>query len=74
MVRSKEGAEFEQLQGEREMEDKDEDLPKVSFWELLRLNKEDWHLLLIGTVMSALVGCTFPLVSIVFDEVFEVSW
>lgn len=70
----KEEVKFQQLQGKREVDTEDGDLPKVSFWELLKLNKEDWHLLLIGIIMSALVGCIFPLVAIVFGEVFEVSW
>ena len=61
------------LQGNWEMEDEDEDLPKVSFWELLKLNKEDWYLLLIGIVMSALVGSAFPLVSLLFSETVRVS-
>ena len=58
----------------KDMVDEDEDLPKVSFWELLKLNKEDWYLLLIGITMSALVGSMFPLVSILFSETVRVSW
>ena len=49
-----------------------ESLPPVSFLELLKLNIPDWYLVLIGIVCSALFGCLFPLMSILFSEVLRV--
>ena len=52
---------------------KKEKLPKVSFKELLKLNKPDWPLVLIGIVCSAVIGCLFPLMAILFSDVLRVS-
>ena len=52
---------------------KKEQLPKVSFMQLLRLNKPDWLLVLIGVICSAIIGCLFPLMAILFSEVLAVS-
>ena len=51
------------------------DIPhrKVSFKELLKLNLPDWPLVLIGVILSALIGCLFPLMAILFSEVLRVS-
>ena len=49
-----------------------ESLPPVSFLELLKLNIPDWYLVLIGIICSALFGCLFPLMSILFSEVLRV--
>ena len=47
--------------------------PEVSFSQLLKLNKPDWVLVLIGVLFSALIGCLFPIVSLLFSEVLRVS-
>ena len=52
---------------------KKEKLPKVPFKELLKLNKPDWHLVLVGVICSAIVGCLFPLMAILFSDVLDVS-
>lgn len=52
---------------------KKEKLPTVPFRELLKLNKPDWHLVLTGVVCSAIVGCLFPLMAILFSDVLDVS-
>ena len=41
--------------------------------DLLKLNAPDWHLVTLGIIMSAAVGCLFPLMSILFSEMLEVS-
>ena len=52
----------------------DEDLPQISFWELLKLNQKDWYLVLVGVVMSAILGCLFPILAILFSDVLRVSY
>ncbi len=46
---------------------------EVSFRELLALNKPDWPLIVIGVIMSAIVGVLFPLMAVLFSEVLRVS-
>ena len=50
-----------------------EDIPKVSFLELLKLNKPDWYLVLIGVIGSAILGVLFPMLAILFSNVLSVS-
>ena len=52
---------------------KKEKLPKVPFKELLRLNRPDWYLVLMGVICSAIIGCLFPLMAILFRDVLAVS-
>ena len=40
--------------------------------DLLKLNAPDWPLVTTGVIMSAAVGCLFPLMSILFSEMLEV--
>ena len=47
-------------------------LSQVKFMDLLRLNAPDWFLVITGILMSGLVGCLFPLMSIFFSEMLEV--
>ncbi len=52
---------------------KKENIPKVSFAELLKLNKPDWLLVLVGVIGSAVLGVLFPLLAILFSNVLAVS-
>ena len=52
---------------------KKEKLPTVPFRELLKLNKPDWHLVLLGVICSAIIGCLFPLMAVLFRDVLAVS-
>ena len=45
---------------------------QVKFKDLLKLNAPDWPLVTTGIIMSAVVGCLFPLMSIFFSEMLEV--
>ena len=59
----------------RDIEESDEDpLVQVTFKELLRLNKPDWLLVVVGVVSSGLIGALFPLMSILFSSVLEVCY
>lgn len=51
---------------------KKEKLPKVPFKELLKLNRPDWLFVLMGVICSAIIGCLFPLMAILFSDVLEV--
>lgn len=53
--------------------DADKQLKEVSAVELLKFNKPDWPLVLIGVIMSAIVGALFPLMAVLFSEVLRVS-
>ena len=56
---------------EGEVSDEDP-LVQVTFRELLRLNKPDWYLVVVGVVSSGLIGALFPVMSILFSNVLEV--
>lgn len=49
-----------------------ERLQRVSFTQLLKLNKPDWYLVLTGIVFSAAIGCLFPFAAILFGDFLEV--
>lgn len=57
----------------RKKKKKDQDVPEVSFLELLKLNKPDWYIVLVGVIGAAIMGCLFPLMSIIFSDVLRVS-
>ena len=44
-----------------------------SFIELLKLNKPDWPLVLVGVIFSAIIGCLFPLQAVLFSDILRVS-
>ena len=47
-------------------------IQRVSFAQLLKLNKPDWYIVLIGIVFSAAMGCIFPVMAIYFGDVLGV--
>lgn len=49
-----------------------EQLQRVSFAQLFKLNKPDWYIVLIGIVFSAAMGCMFPVMAIFFGDVLGV--
>lgn len=51
----------------------DKELRRVTFRELLALNKPDWFLVVSGIIVSAIVGALFPLLAILFGEILRVS-
>ena len=51
----------------------DTKLRDISFLELLRLNKPDWPIVLLGVVASAVIGTLFPIMAPHFSEVLRVS-
>ena len=46
---------------------------QVKFKDMLKLNAPDWHLVTTGVIMSGLFGCMFPIISVLFAEMLEVS-
>ena len=51
----------------------DQPLRKVSFKQLLRLNKPDWQLVLCGVVFTILIGTIFPALAVLFGNILRVS-
>lgn len=49
-----------------------ERLKRVSFAQLLKLNKPDWYLVLVGILLSTAMGCLFPLMATFFGDVLGV--
>lgn len=47
-------------------------LLQVKFKDLLKLNAPDWPLVTVGILASALVGATYPSVSLFFSEMLKV--
>ena len=45
----------------------------MKFLELIKLNFPDWPFVLMGIILSAIVGCLFPLMSILFSELLDVG-
>ena len=51
----------------------DDEKQNVGFFELLALNKPDWPLVVIGVLMSAIIGTLYPLSAVLFSEILQVS-
>ena len=45
----------------------------MPFLQLLKLNRPDWHLLLVGIVSSVILGALYPILAVIFSEVLEVG-
>ncbi|XP_059828206.1 ATP-binding cassette, sub-family B (MDR/TAP), member 4 [Hypanus sabinus] len=52
--------------------EQDEDVPNVSFFRILKLNKSEWHYMLIGTFCAAINGAIQPAFAIIFSEIIGV--
>ena len=50
-----------------------DELDQIKLLELLALSLPDWYLVLLGVICAALLGALFPLMSIIFSGVLEVS-
>ncbi|XP_052275142.1 ATP-dependent translocase ABCB1-like isoform X2 [Dreissena polymorpha] len=50
----------------------EETAPKSSFFSMLRMNKQEWPLILVGCINAAINGCTMPVFSIFFSEMINV--
>lgn len=57
----------------RKLGAKKEVMLELSYWQLLKLNKPDWFLVVVGVFFSAVIGCLFPAISLLFSEVLRVS-
>ena len=57
----------------KQKEDDDFKPPPVSFLDLLKLNIPDWYFVLLGIIFSAIIGCLFPLMAILFSEALRVG-
>ena len=53
-------------------EEADKDVPKVSFFRIIKYNAKEWWLILLGTIGSAINGSINPLFAVLFGEILEV--
>ncbi|XP_072109855.1 ATP-dependent translocase ABCB1 isoform X2 [Mobula birostris] len=52
--------------------EQDEDVPNVSFFRILKMNKKEWPYLLIGTFCATINGVIQPVFAIIFSEIIAV--
>eukprot|EP00057_Strongylocentrotus_purpuratus_P008762 XP_011663236.1 PREDICTED: multidrug resistance protein 1 [Strongylocentrotus purpuratus] len=52
-------------------EEEEEEIPKASYWEVLKLNAPEWYLIVIGCFFSAILGVTMPVFAILFSEIIK---
>ena len=52
-----------------EEQEEEESLPDVSLFKILRVNGDQWWLLLLGMLGAVVVGTVFPVFAIIFGEV-----
>lgn len=59
---------------EKEEEEKvtEEDLKKVSFLYLLKMNSKEWPYILTGVIASLVVGASFPVFAVLFGEMYGI--
>lgn len=54
---------------EESTQHKQTSLPEVSLFKIFKLNKPEWHLVVLGTVASVLNGTVHPIFSIIFAKI-----
>ena len=59
-------------QPQEQTKDKKLTSPSIGFWQLLALNKPEWHLVVTGVLAAGVVGATQPTLAIVFSRMLEV--
>ncbi|XP_075965014.1 ATP-dependent translocase ABCB1 [Anarhichas minor] len=78
--KSTRGASFAASEGEKEEKDKlkdysteeDENVPIMSFPQLLRLNLHEWPYILVGTICAIFNGAMQPLFAVIFSKIITV--
>lgn len=54
-------------------EDQEEEkAPEITVWEILKMNRSEWHLIVLSSLASMLVGATQPMFSILLSEIIGV--
>ena len=70
-VEGKEGAK-RQLSAKRDDDDsEDKDIPDVSIFRVIKYNKKEWYLLVLGAIGAAVNGSINPLFAVIFGKIFE---
>lgn len=57
-----------------ESESEEEIMKKGSLTRILKLNGPEWPYLLVGSIAALVVGASFPIVAVIFGDVFGVSY
>ncbi|XP_054597176.2 ATP-dependent translocase ABCB1 isoform X2 [Nothobranchius furzeri] len=64
--------EKEKSKGDEEKAEDDEDVPTVSFFQVLRLNRSEWPYILVGLFCAIVNGAIQPLFAILFSKIITV--
>uniref|UniRef100_A0A1A8RVJ5 ATP-binding cassette, sub-family B (MDR/TAP), member 4 n=2 Tax=Nothobranchius rachovii TaxID=451742 RepID=A0A1A8RVJ5_9TELE len=64
--------EKEKSKGDEEKAEDDEDVPTVSFFQVLRLNRSEWPYILVGLFSAIVNGAIQPLFAILFSKIITV--
>uniref|UniRef100_A0A8C5I315 ATP-binding cassette sub-family B member 5 n=1 Tax=Gouania willdenowi TaxID=441366 RepID=A0A8C5I315_GOUWI len=73
--KSTRGSSFAVSEGGKSDKEKydDENVPPTSFFRVMRLNKSEWPLILLGTICATINGVMQPLFAILFSKIITVS-
>ncbi|XP_073533891.1 ATP-binding cassette sub-family B member 5-like isoform X2 [Phyllobates terribilis] len=58
--------------GDNEKESEEKKLPKISFFQILRLNNSEWPYIMFGTLAAAINGVGHPAFSILFAKIITI--
>uniref|UniRef100_A0A8C6NXN7 ATP-binding cassette, sub-family B (MDR/TAP), member 4 n=1 Tax=Nothobranchius furzeri TaxID=105023 RepID=A0A8C6NXN7_NOTFU len=67
--KSTRGSSFTASIGEKEEKEKSKDVPTVSFFQVLRLNRSEWPYILVGLFCAIVNGAIQPLFAILFSKI-----
>uniref|UniRef100_A0A8C6NXX3 ATP-binding cassette, sub-family B (MDR/TAP), member 4 n=1 Tax=Nothobranchius furzeri TaxID=105023 RepID=A0A8C6NXX3_NOTFU len=70
--KSTRGSSFTASIGEKEEKEKSKDVPTVSFFQVLRLNRSEWPYILVGLFCAIVNGAIQPLFAILFSKIITV--
>uniref|UniRef100_A0A1A7WC62 ATP-binding cassette, sub-family B (MDR/TAP), member 4 n=1 Tax=Iconisemion striatum TaxID=60296 RepID=A0A1A7WC62_9TELE len=64
--------EKDKLKSDEEKEEENEDVPMVSFFQVLRLNRSEWPYILVGLFCAIVNGAVQPLFAVLFSKIITV--
>ena len=56
----------------KQEEELDKEVPKVSFFRVIKVNAREWWLICFGLLGAAINACAFPVFAILFGEILSV--
>ncbi|XP_017280598.1 ATP-binding cassette, sub-family B (MDR/TAP), member 4 [Kryptolebias marmoratus] len=64
--------EKEMMKNDEDKTEEDEDVPMVSFFQVLRLNRSEWPFILVGLICAIANGAIQPLFAVLFSKIITV--